>query len=94
MSKRVLAEICEPRCEEILALVDQELERQKTQAGLETQKVAQAQAGVNLQDAQLKLQNQQRLNDLGSKLAGAKDQKERDAISQTILAMMGKDKPE
>lgn len=25
MSKRVLAEICEPRCEEILALVDQEL---------------------------------------------------------------------
>ncbi|HAS88895.1 MAG TPA: cell division protein FtsA, partial [Desulfovibrio sp.] len=27
MSKRVLAEICEPRCEEILSLVDQELVR-------------------------------------------------------------------
>jgi len=55
---------------------------------------ARAQGAVTLQAEQLKLEQQKRINDLGSKLAAATDPKQRDQLSSTLLSLLGKDKPE
>jgi len=55
---------------------------------------ARATSATSQEADKLKLEQQKRLNDLGSKLAASKDPKERDQISSTLLALLGKDKPE
>lgn len=56
--------------------------------------IARASMGTAQQIEQIKLDQQKRLNDLGSKLAAAQDPKERERLSSSILALLGKDKPE
>lgn len=68
-------------------LVDETIAAQNAEA-------ARAQGAVTLQTEQLKLEQQKRINDLGSKLAAATDPKQRDQISSTLLSLLGKDKPE
>lgn len=63
-------------------------------ADAEKAEIARASMGTAQQIEQIKLDQQKRLNDLGSKLAAAQDPKERERLSSSILALLGKDKPE
>ena len=75
---------------------DEAQRRNLVDEAIATQNAASARAtSATSQEAdKLKLEQQKRLNDLGSKLAASKDPKERDQISSTLLALLGKDKPE
>jgi hypothetical protein len=58
-------------------------------AGQQAQ-IAGSEAQQKAQASQLQLQHQQRLNDLSSKLIGTADPKQRAALQQAILTLMGK----
>ena len=68
-------------------LVQEELAAQAAQRATAVQ-------DVDLKTKQLALEQQKRIFDLGSRLGATKDPKEREQLSSTLLAMLGKDKPE
>lgn len=68
-------------------LVEEEIKVQNARSARATSELTQ-------QTEQQKLDQQKRINDIGAKLAAATDQKQRDQLSSTLLALLGKDKPE